>query len=257
MPNDPDASTRPTPRRRAALVTGASRGLGLALARFLAGQERSLVIDARGARDLERAAAELSALGASVVALLGDVTDPGHRDDLIAAAAELGGLDLLVNNASTLGASPLPSLAHAPPEALRRALEVNVVAPLALTQEALPLLAGGGLVVNVSSDAAVGGYASWGVYGASKAALDLITRTLAAELTGTGIGAVSVDPGDLRTLMHQRAFPGEDIGDRPLPDVTIPFWAWLLSQEPTAVSGRRYAAQDDRWTVAAPAVVIR
>jgi len=127
-----------------------------------------------------------------------------------------------------------------------------VLAPLALVREALPLLARSrGLVVDITSDAAVGGYPGWGVYGASKAALDLVTKTLAAELKEKGVGVVSVDPGDMRTRMHQDAFPGQDISDRPLPDVTLPFWAWLLSQDPIAVSGGRYRAQAAVWEVPA------
>ncbi len=150
---------------------------------------------------------------------------------------------------------------------LERVLRVNVIAPLALTQQALPLLAasGRGLIVNVSSDAAIGAYAGWGTYGASKAALDLITRTLATELIPHGIAAVSVDPGDMRTRMHQEAFPNDDISDRPLPDVTIPFWCWLLDQldqrEPRAehalaITGQRFQAQntDPRWSATAAAV---
>jgi NAD(P)-dependent dehydrogenase (short-subunit alcohol dehydrogenase family) len=237
-----------TGTRRVALVTGASRGLGRTLAGFLAAIGHDLVIDARGGDELAASAAALRRAGATVTALPGDVTDPEHRERLVAAASALGGLDLLVNNASTLGASPLPRLAAVPLATLRRTLEVNLLAPLALIQAALPLLeARRGLVVNLSSDAAVGGYEGWGVYGASKAALDLATRTLASELAPHGVSALSVDPGDMRTVMHQRAFPGEDIGDRPEPDVTVPFWAWLLTREPAEVRGRRFLAQGDVW----------
>jgi NAD(P)-dependent dehydrogenase (short-subunit alcohol dehydrogenase family) len=124
----------------------------------------------------------------------------------------------------------------------------NVVAPVALVQDCLPLLtASRGTIVNITSDAATGAYPGWGGYGASKAALELVSRTLAAELAARGVSVVTVDPGDMRTRMHQDAFPGEDISDRPLPDVTIPFWAWLLGQDPSAVSGGRYRAQADRW----------
>ncbi len=189
-----------------------------------------------------------AAHGGRVVALPGDVADADHRQRLVDAARELGGLDLLVNNASTLGASPLPHLADLAEDTLRSTLEVNLVAPLALVRVALPLLERArGLIVNVSSDAAVGGYEGWGGYGASKAALDLATRTLAAELAPRGVAAVAVDPGDLRTELHQLAFPGEDIGDRPEPQVTLPFWAWLFAQPGSAVSGQRFRAQDDVW----------
>ena len=236
--------------RRVALITGASRGLGATLAEFLARQGYALVTTARGREPLERAAQAIEGHGGEVVAIAGDVTDDEHRRRLVAAAASLGGLDLLVNNASTLGAAPLPGLADYPLDDLEQVFAVNVLAPLALTQLALPLLtAHRGLIVNLSSDAAVGGYPGWGGYGASKAALDLITLTLADELRGVGV--VAVDPGDMRTEMHQLAFPGEDISDRPLPDVTLPFWAWLLGQDPMAVSGRRFRAQGETWEVAA------
>ncbi len=242
--------TAPINRRgHVAVVTGASRGLGRALASFLAASGYSLVIDARNGGELSEAAAALRASGADVMALSGDVSDPSHRSELAAAAEELGGLDLLVNNASTLGASPLPELADVPLGTLRSTFEVNLLAPLALTQACLPLLERrGGLVVNVSSDAARGGYAGWGVYGASKAALDLVTATLAAELSARGVAAVSVDPGDMRTTMHQLAFPGQDISDRPDPEVTIAFWAWLLGRPHAEISGKRFIAQDDVWS---------
>jgi NAD(P)-dependent dehydrogenase (short-subunit alcohol dehydrogenase family) len=137
-----------------------------------------------------------------------------------------------------------------PLAALRHVFDVNVAAPLALVQAALPLLVNSrGLVVNVSSDAAVGGYPGWGAYGASKAALDLFSKTLAEELRAKGVAVVSVDPGDMRTKMHQDAYPGQDISDRPLPEVTLPFWAWLLGQEPLRASGARYQAQAAVWEV--------
>jgi NAD(P)-dependent dehydrogenase (short-subunit alcohol dehydrogenase family) len=155
---------------------------------------------------------------------------------------------VLVNNASDLGPSPLPPLAAFPLDAFAGLYAANVVAPLALVQAALPLLrASRGLVVNVSSDAALGGYPGWGGYGATKAALDLVSLTLANELRADRVAVVSVDPGDMRTAMHQQAYPGEDITDRPLPDVTLPFWGWLLGQEPMAVSGRRFQAQAEAW----------
>jgi NAD(P)-dependent dehydrogenase (short-subunit alcohol dehydrogenase family) len=235
---------------RTALITGGSQGLGRTVAGFLAAQGYDLVITARGAEALATAARELRRHGGQVIALAGDIADPAHRGRLAAAARELGRLDILLNNASTLGATPLPPLTEYPLDALEEAFRVNVAAPLALVREVLPLLAAsGGLVVNVSSDAARGGYPGWGGYGLTKAALDLASLTLAHELSG--IGVVAVDPGDLRTRMHQEAFPGEDISDRPLPEVTLPFWAWLFGQPRGAVTGRRYQAQADRWEVSA------
>ncbi|MEJ2291879.1 MAG: SDR family NAD(P)-dependent oxidoreductase [Deinococcales bacterium] len=226
-----------------AVVTGASRGLGLTLARFLAGAGHALVLTARGGDDLEQAASTIGGEG-PVHVVAGSVTDPAHR----AAVARAVGprLDLLVHNASALGPSPLPALAEAALDDVREVFETNVVAPLALTQALLPALArAGGTVVALSSDAAHGGYPGWGVYGSSKAALELLTRTLAAELDA--VGAVIVDPGDMRTAMHQQAFPGEDIGDRPPPEVTLPFWAWLLGQRREDVHGRRFEAQAEAW----------
>ena len=186
-----------------------------------------------------------------VIAIAGDVADAAHRRALAEAAAE--GLDVLVNNASSLGPSPLPNLAEVDLERLRQLYDINVVAPLALVQATLPYLKKrGGLVVNLSSDAAVGGYEGWGAYGSSKAALDLLSKTLAAELAPQGVSVVSVDPGDMRTQMHQDAFPGEDISDRPLPEATLPFWLWLFNQTPRDVSGRRFRAQADTWTLNEP-----
>lgn len=236
--------------RRVALITGASRGLGKVLATFLAGQGYDLVLSARGAKALDVTVGSLAKYGGKVVALPGDVAEPTHRRRLVEAAHRLGRLDLLVNNASDLGPSPLPPMAAYPLNVLGRVMEVNLLAPLGLLQEALPLLKRSrGLVVNISSDAAVGGYSGWGGYGASKAALDLTSLTLAHELKGESVGVVSVDPGDMRTQMHQDAYPGEDISDRPPPEVTLPFWAWLLGQDPMAVSGQRYRAQAERWGV--------
>ena len=229
---------------RVALVTGSSRGLGFTLADFLAAQGYDLVLTARDQEVLEKSTTEIreTARG-QVIALAGDVSEAEHRSALIARVEELGGLDLLVNNASDLGPSPLRVLKDYPLGRLERLYRTNVFAPLELIQRALPLLqASGGLVVNISSDAAVGGYESWGGYGSSKAALDLLSATLANE----GVNAVSVDPGDMRTEMHQAAFPGEDISDRPLPEVTLPFWAWLLEQDPKEVSGGRFQAQGER-----------
>ncbi len=237
--------TSPQPAKTA-LLTGSSQGLGFTLADFLAAQGYTLIIDARNETALETAAQRLRRYGHSIYALPGDVSDPEHRRALAEVALGQGGLDLLVNNASDLGASPLPKLARYPLERLSELFGTNVFAPLGLIQETLESLqARRGLVVNVSSDAAQGAYPGWGAYGSSKAALDLITRTLAAELGDVGV--VSVDPGDLQTQMHQDAFPGEDISDRPLPDVTLPFWAWLLGQDPLRVSGAQFAAQGERW----------
>ncbi len=252
MPSPKSRSARVSNPHKVALITGASRGLGKVLATFLADQGYRLVVTARGKMELAGAVDEFRGDGSSIVSLPGDVSDPAHRARLLRAAEDWGRLDLLVNNASDLGESPLPPLVRAKREDLLRVYDVNTLAPLALVQEALPLLIRSrGLIVNITSDAAVGGYPGWGVYGASKAALDLISKTLAAELKAKGVGVVSVDPGDMRTRMHQDAFPGQDISDRPLPQVTLPFWAWLLSQPPIDVSGGRYEAQAAVWEVPA------
>jgi NAD(P)-dependent dehydrogenase (short-subunit alcohol dehydrogenase family) len=233
-----------------ALITGASKGLGRTLAAFLAAQHYHLIITARHSTTLQDAEQDLRSDASSVTALPGDVADPAHRQALAEAAQALGRLDLLVNNASSLGPLPMPMLADYPPDAFARVFEVNVTAPLALVQLTLPLLKSSqGMVVNISSDAALGGYEGWGGYGASKAALDLVSLTLANELRPDGVSVVSVDPGDLRTDMHQDAFPGEDISDRPLPDVTLPFWAWLLGQDRLSISGQRFGAQADMWEI--------
>jgi NAD(P)-dependent dehydrogenase (short-subunit alcohol dehydrogenase family) len=164
------------------------------------------------------------------------------RRNLIDAARALGGLNVLVNNASELGIVG-PLLAFDVPK-LGRLFPVNVGAPTVLMQLAAPLLSlRRGLIVNITSDAATAAYPGWGPYGATKAALELLTRTFAAELRDQGVSAVLVDPGDMRTRMHQQAFPGEDISDRPLPDVTVPFWNWLFDQDPEAIRGQRFAAQ--------------
>lgn len=224
--------------RPVALVTGASAGLGLALAHGLAARGWALIIDARGAEALKNAADELAA-ETDIVPLAGDITDSEHRADLADAVAELGRLDLLVNNASYLGPSPQPPLAGYPLNELRRVYEVDVIAPLALTQLLLPeLTAAGGIVINISSDAAVEAYEGWGGYGSAKAALDHATAVLAAEHPGLGVYAV--DPGDLRTAMHQAAFPDEDISDRPEPETAVPAFLQLLDSRP--ISGRYKAA---------------
>jgi len=212
-----------------ALVTGAGRGLGLALARALLASGWHVVVDARRADHLA------AALPGAVI-VPGDVTDPAHRDAL---AASVSRLDLLVNNASDLGPSPLPQLADVPLAAVRRVYETNVLAPLALTQVFLPLLrAAHGIVLNVSSDAAVEAYEGWGAYGSSKAALDQLTAVLAAEEPELAVYAV--DPGDMRTEMHQAAFPGEDISDRPEPETVVPALLQLIATRPA--SGRVRAA---------------
>ena len=231
-----------------ALVTGASRGLGETISTFLAGMGYDLIVTARGVDALEAQASSLRDLGVNVESIAGDVADPDHRMRLAQAASAWSGLDLLINNASNLGPSPLPKLHEVPLVALRQVHDVNFIAPLALIQLTLPLLkTRRGWIINISSDAAVGGYEGWGAYGSSKAALDLASLTLANELRDEGVAVVSVDPGDMRTEMHQLAFPGKNISDRPWPDETLPFWAWLLSQEPEAVTGSRFEAQAESW----------
>ena len=227
-----------------AIVTGASRGLGFALAEGLARQGWSLVIDGRNAPALRSAAARLTPLlagGSTIRALPGDTTDPAHRRQLVAESTALGGLDLLVNNAGTIGASPLPSLARYPLADLRDALEVNLIAPLALVQEALPLLRTSRhpRVINVTSDAAIEPYEGWGGYGAGKAGLDYLSAVLGVECPEVTFW--SVDPGDLRTAMHQLAFPGEDISDRPEPEAVVPA---LLSLIGSSRPSGRYRASE-------------
>jgi NAD(P)-dependent dehydrogenase (short-subunit alcohol dehydrogenase family) len=237
--------TEPT---RIALVTGASRGLGLVIASVLAGRGYSLVIGGRDRDALADAAGELSERAPSVLPVMGDITDTAVRARLIDATRTLGGLNVLVNNASELGGIG-PLLAFDVPH-FGRLFPVNVGAPLVLIQQAVPLLAERrGLIVNITSDAATAAYPGWGPYGATKAALELLTRTLATELREQGVSAILVDPGDMRTRMHQEAFPGLDISDRPLPEVTAPFWNWLFDQDPYDIHGQRFAAQqeDARW----------
>src|ERR1700722_18548071 len=221
------------------LITGASRGLGRALAVGLARAGFALIIDARDAVALAAVAREVRAGGGAVTAIAGDVTDPAHRAALARAGEAAGRLDVLVNNAGTLGASPLPALADSPPDELRAAFEVNVIAPVALTQLLLPLLrTTGGAVLNITSDAAVEAYAGWGGYGAAKAALEQASNVLAAEELAVRVWWV--DPGDLRTDMHQQAFPGEDISDRPLPAAVVPAFTRLVRER--LPSGRYRAA---------------
>ena len=213
---------------KVAIVTGASRGLGLAITRALINAGWRAIIDARDSTDLERAA---GALGDRVMAIPGDVSDPEHREKLIRAAIRSGGLDLIVNNASTLGPSPRPRLENYPLDALRGVYEVNVLSPLALIQAALPLLRQRrGVVLNVTSDAGSEPYEGWGGYGSSKAALDHMTDILATE--EPDVAVYRFDPGDMDTRMHQRAFPGEDISDRPPPERSVPPLMRLIKDRP-------------------------
>jgi NAD(P)-dependent dehydrogenase (short-subunit alcohol dehydrogenase family) len=227
-----------------ALVTGASRGLGLVVAGVLARRGYGLVIGGRDRDALAAATASLLRDAPAVLPVAGDITQAEVRASLIAAARELGGLNVLVNNASMLG--PIGPLMQFDVTSFGRLFPVNVGAPLLLTQMAVPLLAERrGLIVNVTSDAATAAYPGWGPYGATKAALELVTRTLADELRGVGVSAVLVDPGDMRTRMHQEAFPDEDISDRPLPEVTAPFWNWLFDRDRGEIRGQRFAAQTE------------
>ena len=217
-----------------AIVTGASRGLGLGLARALDERGWQLVVDARGGEALAGAAATLSE---RVTAIPGDVVDPAHRQALVEAAGER--IDLLVNNASLLGPSPQPQLAEYSIDDLRRVYEVNVFAPLALAQLALPRMAPGAAILDVSSDAAVEPYEGWGGYGSSKAALEQLSAILAVEQHALRV--YTVDPGDMRTQMHQEAFPGEDISDRPPPEESVP---GLLALIDGSLPSGRYRAQE-------------
>ncbi|MGV9885386.1 SDR family NAD(P)-dependent oxidoreductase [Streptomyces sp. NPDC003395] len=224
-----------------AIITGASRGLGRALAGALAERGWDLVLDARGAGPLEETAVALTAYDVRVQAVPGDVTDARHRAELVAAARKLGGADLLVNNAGILGVEPLVPLARHPLDGFRAALETNVVAPLALVQEALPLLrrAEDGAVLNVSSDAAVEAYRTWGGYGATKAALDLLSAVLAVEEPELRVWWA--DPGGMRTGMLAAAEPGEDLTGTPAPDEIAPLLLRLLDER--RPSGRYTAEQ--------------
>ena len=221
------------PSMPVAIVTGASRGLGLALARALDERGWRLVVDARGAEALAEATAGLS----GVTAIAGDVADPEHRRALVNAAG--GEIDLIANNASLLGPSPQPGLADYPLDELRRVYKANVIAPLALVQLALPHLTSGAAILDVTSDAAVEPYEGWGGYGSSKAALEQLTAILGAE--HQGLRVYSVDPGDMRTQMQQEAFPGEDISDRPPPEDSVPGLLALI--EGSLPSGRYRAAE--------------
>ena len=230
---------------KVAVITGASQGLGSALARELGRQGWATVLDARDAARLRESVRGL----ANAHPIAGDVTDGSHRAALATRAAELGGASLLVNNASTLGASPQPTIADLTPEVLETVVRTNLTAPVELIRALLPQLRDShGTVLNISSDAAVGGYPGWGGYGSSKAALDHISRVLAAEEPHLRVYAV--DPGDMRTRMHQDAFPGEDISDRPPPEDVVPHLVALLASD--LPSGRYRAAE-----VAVPAGVGR
>jgi NAD(P)-dependent dehydrogenase (short-subunit alcohol dehydrogenase family) len=202
-----------------ALITGASRGLGQALARQLAGQGWGLILDARGKKALEQVYEELSRI-TTIIAIPGDVTADSHRKKLFKAARELGGLDLIVNNASLLGPSPQPPLLEYPIDVLEDVYRANVIAPLAILQTLRPSLRPNACVVNITSDAAVEAYGGWGGYGSSKAAMEHLSHIFAEE--NTLLRVYWVDPGDMRTQMQQEAFPDEDISDRPLPEESVP-----------------------------------
>src|ERR687895_1135129 len=222
---------------KTAIVTGASRGLGSALAKALVVRGWRLVIDARGAAALEAAREELDAAATPVIAVPGDIAHEAQRRDLVAAAGEP--IDLVVNNASLLGPSPLPPVAELSPADLEEILRANVIGPLGLIRHALPRMRRGGRILNVTSDAAVEPYEGWGGYVASKAALDQLTRILAAERPDLRVYAV--DPGDMRTRMHQDAFPGEDISDRPPPEESVPGLLELIEGD---LPSGRYAARE-------------
>jgi NAD(P)-dependent dehydrogenase (short-subunit alcohol dehydrogenase family) len=215
------------------IVTGASRGLGLALVRALVERGWRCVVDARGADALQHAFAGLE----GVHMLPGDVCDPAHRRELVEAAGDR--IDLLVNNAGVLGPSPQPALAAYPLSELARVYEVNVLAPLALVQQALPRLVDGAAILDVSSDAAVEPYQGWGGYGSSKAALEQLTAVLAVEQPQLRV--YSVDPGDMRTQTYQEAFPGEDISNLPPPEKSVP---GLLALIEGSLASGRYRARE-------------
>ena len=224
-----------------ALITGASRGLGLALARALAGEGWRLIIDARGADALETARLELARL-THVTAIPGDITGGEHILALVDAAQTAGGLDAVVNNASILGPSPQPALLDYPLEVLEQVYRTNVIAPLALLQALRDQLKPGAVVINVTSDAAVEPYEGWGGYGSSKAAFEQLSAILAVE--NPSLHVYWVDPGDMRTQMQQDAYPGEDISDRPLPEESVPgLLALILGRLPSG----RYQARQLAW----------
>jgi NAD(P)-dependent dehydrogenase (short-subunit alcohol dehydrogenase family) len=221
-----------------ALITGASRGLGLALARQLAQQGWGLIIDARGKKALEQVREELSTK-TNVIAIPGDVTAESHRKRLLKAAQELGGLDVLVNNASLLGPSPQPQLLHYPLDVLEDVYRANVIAPLAMIQTLHSALKPDACIINVTSDAGMEAYGGWGGYGSSKAALEHLSHILAEE--NPSLRVYWVDPGDMRTQMQQEAFPDEDISDRPLPEESVPgLIALIEGKQPSG----RYRARE-------------
>jgi len=223
---------------KTALITGASRGLGLALARELAQRGWQLIINARGEAALREASRQLSAVS-GVTAITGDISDSAHRQALAVAARAAGGLDAVINNASILGPSPQPELLDYPLDVLAEVYRVNVIAPLALLQAVRDELNPGASIINVSSDAAVEPYEGWGGYGSSKAALEQLTAVFAAE--NPQYHVYWVDPGDMRTEMQQAAFPGEDISDRPLPETSVPGFMALLEG---AWESGRYQARE-------------
>jgi NAD(P)-dependent dehydrogenase (short-subunit alcohol dehydrogenase family) len=226
-----------SPTSHTALITGASRGLGLALARALAERSWTLILDARGAEALDAARAELSRL-THVVTIAGDVTHRAHRQALADAAQVAGGLDAVVNNASLLGLSPQPPLLAYPLDTLEQVYGANVIAPLAIIQAVQDKLKPGARIINVTSDAGVQPYPGWGGYGSSKAALEQLSAVLAAENPEWRV--YWVDPGDMRTQMHQEAYPGEDISDRPPPEESVPGLLALLEGD---LPSGRYAAR--------------
>ena len=234
-----------------ALITGASRGLGREIAGEFARRGASLILTARGAEALEEAARVLQR-ETDVVALAGDVADPIHAERLVRAGlARLGRIDILINNASVLGPSPMPPLEALPPEVLVEIFRANVAAPLHLAQLVLPQMRARrrGVIVNVTSDAGIEAYPGWGGYGVSKAALEHLSRILAAEIAGTGIRVYVVDPGDMNTEMHRQAEPGVDLSHLPRPDVSVPAFVWLVENE-VAPFGRFAAQQMKRAVVA-------
>ena len=239
---------------RTALITGASRGLGLALARRLAADGWELVVDARTAVDLDAAVTGLDP--STVVAVAGDIASEEHRLALRRVVADLGGVDAVVHNASRLGPSPQPALDTYPLDVLRDVYAVNVFAPLRLTQLLLPHLRPGGRIVFVTSDASVEAYEGWGGYGSSKAALDQLAAVLAVEHPEFTVYAV--DPGDMNTRMHQEAFPGEDISDRPPPEASVPgLWKILTGRLPSGRYQARALRVDEPATAAAPTEALR
>lgn len=222
--------------RKTALITGASRGLGYALARSMSTRGWNLIIDARSAGALESARAVFSQ-ATPVIAIAGDITHPGHRRALAGAAASTGGLDAIINNASILGPSPQPELLDYPLDVLAGVYQTNTIAPLALLQALRPAIKPEACIINITSDAAIEAYPTWGGYGSSKAALEQLSNILAVENPSWRV--YWVDPGDMRTQMQQEAFPGEDISDRPQPEESVPGLLALL--ESRLPSGRYQA----------------